>query len=148
MDVITYALQDIETIAGRLLPKLLDHKVIALHGDLGAGKTSFAAALGKCLDMEDQVSSPTFSIINEYHLRRASGTGGKVFHMDWYRLAGESEAEEAGVEAVLQDPDAALVLIEWPERASRLLPPKTLHLHFSPGETPERRELRIKDASG
>lgn len=144
MESIKYGLQEIDAVARRLLPQLLEHRVVALHGDLGAGKTSFTAALGKSMDTEDRVSSPTFSIINEYRFSGPSGKSGKVFHMDWYRLENETEAREAGVEAVLHDPEPALIIIEWPERAPGLLPPETLHLHFIPGDQPDLRELTVK----
>ena len=144
MESIKYSLQDIDAVAQRLLPQLLMHKYVALHGDLGAGKTSFSVAVWKCLPTEDRVSSPTFSIINEYRFRQPSGKSGKVFHMDWYRLADEAEAQEAGVEAVFEDPDAALIIIEWPEKAPGLLPLETLHLCFSSGDQPDLRELTIR----
>jgi tRNA threonylcarbamoyladenosine biosynthesis protein TsaE len=76
------------------------------------------------LEVSSIVASPTYSIINEYK----SALLETVYHMDWYRLSGEEEALQAGVEEVLYSGD--LCLVEWPARAAGLLPPATLGLHI------------------
>ncbi|HWB47385.1 MAG TPA: tRNA (adenosine(37)-N6)-threonylcarbamoyltransferase complex ATPase subunit type 1 TsaE, partial [Hyphomicrobiaceae bacterium] len=96
--------------------KIRKHDVIALRGDLGAGKTTFARALIRALisDEAAEVPSPTFSLQQAYDSPRL-----RVTHVDFYRLADAGEARELGVE------DAALegaVLVEWPERAAALMP--------------------------
>ncbi|RMG92512.1 MAG: tRNA (adenosine(37)-N6)-threonylcarbamoyltransferase complex ATPase subunit type 1 TsaE [Zetaproteobacteria bacterium] len=98
--------------------------VVALHGDLGAGKSVLARAMMRSLGVREQVMpSPTFSIIQEYEAR-----GCRVAHMDWYRLHGAEELEIIGVRDYFRPP--WICLIEWAERAPSLLPETTLHLHM------------------
>ena len=111
-------------VASQLLPELGKWKVIALHGDMGAGKTTLVAALCEALGSEDLTGSPTFSIINQYQTRN----GKTIYHMDWYRLKGEEEAVAAGVEDALYSGN--ICLVEWPDRAPALLPDDTLHLQI------------------
>lgn len=102
-----------------------EHKVWAFHGEMGAGKTTFIKNLCDYIQVTSHVSSPTYSIINEYRSIKA----GIVYHMDWYRLKNEEEAMLAGVEETLNS--GCLCLVEWPERAAGLLPADTFHLHIS-----------------
>jgi tRNA threonylcarbamoyladenosine biosynthesis protein TsaE len=88
---------------------------------MGAGKTTFIHAICNVLHVKDVVGSPTFSIINEY----MAGSGDIIFHLDLYRLKDEEEAIAAGVEDCLYSGN--LCLLEWPEKATRILPPDTLH---------------------
>jgi len=95
-------------------------RIFAFHGSMGAGKTTFIHALCTARGVTDTVGSPTFSIINEYRY-----SGGKIYHMDLYRLKDEEEALRAGVEDVLYSGDFCLV--EWPDRAPGLFPSDTVH---------------------
>ncbi len=97
--------------------------VFAFHGDMGAGKTTFIHALCSLKGVTDTVGSPTFSIINEYRY-----AGGKIYHIDLYRLKDEEEAIRAGVEDVLYSGD--LCLVEWPDRAPGIFPPDTIQLRL------------------
>jgi tRNA threonylcarbamoyladenosine biosynthesis protein TsaE len=90
---------------------------------MGAGKTTFIHALCQLKGVTDMVGSPTFSIINEYQF-----PGGKIFHLDLYRLKDEEEALRAGVEDVLYSGE--LCLVEWPDRAPGIFPPGTLDLRI------------------
>ena len=101
------------------------HAVWALHGTMGAGKTTFIHALCAYLGVEDVVTSPTFAIINEYYSKQA----GTIYHMDWYRLEDEEEAIAAGVEDCLVS--GHYCLVEWPEKAPGILPDDTLHLYLT-----------------
>lgn len=131
---ILFTLEEIGSVATRLLP-LIKGKVVALHGEMGAGKTTLVHALGEAMGIHEVVSSPTFSIINEY------GWGGEpVFHIDLYRLKDEEEAVQAGVEDCLFS--GATCLVEWPDRAPGLFPPETLHLYLEVVNT-QARKLRI-----
>lgn len=93
-----------------------DRRVIAFHGEMGAGKTTFIRQICSLLGVEENVSSPTFSIINEY----ASAGRGRVFHFDFYRLQRMEEALALGVEEYFESGDWCLV--EWPEKILYLLP--------------------------
>ena len=98
-------------------------RVFAFHGPMGAGKTSFILSLCHHLHILDTGGSPTFPIINEYRY-----PGGKIFHIDLYRLRDEEEALRAGVEEALYS--GAICLVEWPERAPGIFPPGTVQVHL------------------
>lgn len=117
MDAI-YELPQIKAVAKALWKEGKEHKVWIFHAGMGTGKTSFIHALCEVLEVKDTVSSPTFSIINEYE----SILAGSIYHMDWYRLKDEEEAIQAGIEDALISGN--LCLIEWPEKAAGLLPEK------------------------
>ena len=102
---------------GRLLGKhLTPGAVVALQGELGAGKTTLAKGIAKGLGVasERSVSSPTFVLIHEYAGR------GRVFHLDWYRLGRVEGADEAMAEECFAS--GGVTLVEWPERGGSLLP--------------------------
>jgi tRNA threonylcarbamoyladenosine biosynthesis protein TsaE len=86
----------------------LEHNILLLKGNLGAGKTTFTQFLLNKLGSEDEVSSPTYSIVNEYNTPK-----GKVFHFDLYRLKNIDEVYDIGIEEYLDN--AFLCIIEWPE---------------------------------
>jgi tRNA threonylcarbamoyladenosine biosynthesis protein TsaE len=135
MDVI-FSLADIGSAARQCLNKIGDHKVIAFHGEMGAGKTTFIHAICDELQVKDAVSSPTFSIINEY----TGARGVPILHMDLYRIENEREAIDAGVEDGLYS--GKLVLVEWPEKAASLLPVNTVHCYLETTAN-NARKLRI-----
>ena len=111
----TYSLSEIETVATNLLPHLTS-KVILVNGEMGAGKTTMIKALCKALNSPDDVSSPTFSLINEY--RTASNE--PLYHFDCYRIESEEEAYDFGAEEYLHS--GHLCFIEWSENIASLLP--------------------------
>ena len=123
--VVNYSWAEIDKAAAVFLKAIEGHRVIALHGELGAGKTSFVNAVAQLLEVEDAVSSPTFSIINEYRM----ANGGIIYHLDLYRLKNGQEAIAAGVEDCLFSGEYCFV--EWPENAISILPPSTVHCYFT-----------------
>jgi tRNA threonylcarbamoyladenosine biosynthesis protein TsaE len=125
-----FHLSEIPKAADTLLAyaKEQSSRVIALNGQMGAGKTTFTAAFLKALGSKDIANSPTFSIINQYR----DSTGKPVYHMDWYRLRDEEEALQAGVEDCLYS--GYWCLVEWPEKAERLLPENTIIVHLTTNE--------------
>ncbi|HTI93664.1 MAG TPA: tRNA (adenosine(37)-N6)-threonylcarbamoyltransferase complex ATPase subunit type 1 TsaE [Puia sp.] len=118
-----FQLQEIEAAARFVWQQFPLRTVFAFHGDMGAGKTTFIHALCSIKGVSDTVGSPTFSIINEYRYE-----GGKIYHIDLYRLKDEEEAIRAGVEDVLYSGD--ICLVEWPDRAPGIFPPETIHLRL------------------
>tara|TARA_R110000850_G_scaffold249331_3_gene374261 strand:+ start:1384 stop:1812 length:429 start_codon:yes stop_codon:yes gene_type:complete len=90
--------------------------IILFNGDMGAGKTTLIKAICKELEVEDEVSSPTYSLVNEYF----SPSAGTIYHFDFYRLRQEEEAMDMGVEEYLDS--GKLCLLEWPENICNLLP--------------------------
>ena len=95
-------------------------EVFALHGVLGAGKTQLVKGLARGMGYTGDVTSPTFTIVHEYR-------GGRlpVYHLDLYRLKGESDCIEIGLEEYL--PSDGVTVIEWPDRLGSILPPQTQH---------------------
>ena len=124
MDV-NFSLENISNTAKVFLDAIGERKIIALHGDMGAGKTTFVHAVTDLLGVKDAVSSPTFSIINEY----TTAAGDTLYHLDLYRLKDEAELIAAGAEECFYSGE--LCLIEWPGIAARLLPGGTLHCYLT-----------------
>jgi tRNA threonylcarbamoyladenosine biosynthesis protein TsaE len=118
---ICYHLRDIGRSASTFWQQFPLQTVFAFHGGIGAGKTTFIHALCDARGVTDTVGSPTFSIINEYRY-----PGGRIYHLDLYRLKDEDEALRAGVEDVLYSGD--LCLVEWPDRAPAIFPPDTVDI--------------------
>jgi len=111
-----YSLTEIDSVAKIILQEAGQSKCLAFFAEMGAGKTTVINSICKELGVVDTVSSPTYSIINEYR----TADNQLIVHMDWYRLTDEDEALNAGVEDYISS--AHLCLIEWPQRAERLLP--------------------------
>jgi tRNA threonylcarbamoyladenosine biosynthesis protein TsaE len=122
--VVNFKLAEIENAAAELLNVMGGKKVIAFHGEMGAGKTTFIHEMCNVLAVKDIVGSPTFSIINEYR----AGNGDIIFHLDLYRLKDEEEAIAAGVEDCLYSGN--LCLVEWPEKAAGIFPGDTVHCYL------------------
>jgi tRNA threonylcarbamoyladenosine biosynthesis protein TsaE len=122
---VNFTLLEIDQIAKDFLSTNKERKVIAFHGEMGAGKTTFIHALCKAMQVTSVVSSPTFSVINEYN----TVTGDIVYHMDLYRLKDEADAMSTGIEECLYSGNVCLV--EWPEKAPGILPDDTLHVFIT-----------------
>jgi len=101
-----------------------DAKVIAFFGAMGSGKTTFIHALCEVKEVSSTVSSPTFSIINEY-----LSPSGTIFHIDLYRVKDEDEAIRAGVEDCFYSGN--ICLVEWPERAPGIFPENAVHVYVN-----------------
>lgn len=138
-----YTLEDMDRFIPKLWPFLKKYKVLALHGGLGAGKTTFTTALCTFLGVEETPDSPTFSLINQYSFPDEQGRIQIIFHSDWYRIGNDDEAINAGIEDMLYA-DYALCIVEWPEKAERLLPENTLHLYFEV-EGSTQRKIRLAE---
>ncbi|HEY5219236.1 MAG TPA: tRNA (adenosine(37)-N6)-threonylcarbamoyltransferase complex ATPase subunit type 1 TsaE [Gemmatimonadaceae bacterium] len=112
-------------------------QVIALHGDLGAGKTTLARAICRGFGSADEVTSPTFALVHEYAAPR-----GPVYHLDLYRIDGPRDLTNLGWDDMLSD--RALMLVEWPEQAGDALPASAMRVRLShiAGE-PGLRTLRV-----
>ncbi len=118
-------LGDLPKVVEEMLPVLQKAKIITLTGDLGAGKTTLVKEICAQLGIDDLVSSPTFSIINEYEHAESPL---KVYHMDLYRIKDEEELFNIGFEDYLFSGD--FVFIEWPQISERLLPSETIAIHI------------------
>ena len=120
-----FTLDEIEKAAATFREMVDGERVIAFHGEMGAGKTTFISALCKTLGVIDAISSPTFSIINQYK----TNSGSTVYHMDLYRIKDEEEALMAGVEECFYS--GSWCFVEWPEKTPSLFPDNTVECHIS-----------------
>lgn len=131
------SIEETEALAARLAGLLRSGDVVALHGDLGAGKTSFVRGILRALGHQGEVPSPTFSLVQQYE------TGSlEIWHFDFYRLESGEEVRELGIEDALA---SGVSLIEWPERAPDQLPADRLDVHIEapPGGEEEARSFRF-----
>jgi len=136
---VTYESQSVEqteSIAAELSRAFVGGEVVALHGELGAGKTQFVRGMVRGLGGEVRsVSSPTFVLLNVYDSGRLI-----VYHLDAYRAAGAGDFEAIGFAELLEQ--QGVVAVEWPSRVQRLLPKNAWQVHLSAvGETSRRIEI-------
>ncbi|WP_223548396.1 tRNA (adenosine(37)-N6)-threonylcarbamoyltransferase complex ATPase subunit type 1 TsaE [Aestuariivivens sp. NBU2969] len=111
---IVYDLNQVENVANELL-KLTNFKVLLFRGEMGSGKTTLIKSLVKALGSKDEVSSPTFSIVNEYKSNNET-----IYHFDFYRIKDIEEAYNFGIEDYLNSD--AWIFIEWPDIIKDILP--------------------------
>ncbi len=121
---IFFELKSIEKIASEFLKSFNGHKVFAFSGELGAGKTTFISALCQELKVAETVTSPTYSIIQEYK----TVEGKIIYHIDLYRIRSSYEAMEAGIEDCLNSNE--MCFVEWPEKATDIFPDNTVFSNF------------------
>ncbi len=126
IDFNSSSVEQTERLGVRLGQLLQPHDVLALQGDLGAGKTALARGIGRGWGTAVRVTSPTFTLVNEYP--RASD-GCILYHLDCYRLQGSADAETLGLEDIFDY--TAVVMIEWPERIADWLPAGRLDIELA-----------------
>jgi tRNA threonylcarbamoyladenosine biosynthesis protein TsaE len=121
------SINELNDFAIRFWQMVKEKRVVAFHGGMGAGKTTIITALCKQKGVKNDISSPTFSIINEY---RFSDDGGerKIYHLDLYRLNSLEEIIQAGVEDCIYSGE--ICFIEWPEKAPDFFNENTVHVHI------------------
>ncbi len=117
-----YSEKDTIALAKEIAPTLKKGDIIALFGELGTGKTFFTKQLCSFLGVRENVSSPSYVLMNEYSGKYS------IYHLDLYRLESEEEVLELGIHEFL---DHGLTIIEWPELAKNILPEKTINISFS-----------------
>ena len=98
--------------------------VIALEGELGAGKTVFTQGLAKVLGIKSRITSPTFVILKRYHFAKKY-----LYHIDAYRLRDEKDLKALGIGEIVDDPNN-IVVIEWSDRVKKILPKKHIKIHI------------------
>ena len=121
---ISYSLANIENAIHQFWQYANQYRILAFSGEMGAGKTTLIKALCQQLGIEGAVSSPTFSIVNEY-----AGKNGRVYHFDFYRLKTQTEALDMGYEEYFYSGDYCF--IEWPEKIPDLLPENYVSIAIS-----------------
>jgi tRNA threonylcarbamoyladenosine biosynthesis protein TsaE len=123
----------------RLGRSLQPPTVVTIHGELGAGKTTLTQAICRGYGVTSDVTSPTFTLVHEYE-----GGRSRVYHLDLYRIRSASELESLGWDDMLRD--HALIIVEWPERASSLMPRD--HIPIELAHLPDRPDHRLLYAGG
>lgn len=119
---------DLDRAAAEFLEMTAGAAHIAFYAGMGVGKTTFITALCRALGVSDLVTSPTFTIVNEYK----DGSGNPVYHFDLYRINKPEELYDIGFEEYMDSGD--LCLIEWPELAEDMLPDDTLRFRIEMAE--------------
>ncbi|MCU0792900.1 MAG: tRNA (adenosine(37)-N6)-threonylcarbamoyltransferase complex ATPase subunit type 1 TsaE [Opitutaceae bacterium] len=139
--VATASAEDTRALAARLAAAVPAGTVLALHGDLGAGKTTFTQGFARGLGIQESITSPTFNI---FTLHRGPGPDGAIrtlVHLDAYRLDGGAQLEDLMIDDFLTPP--WWLVVEWPSKVADWLPPGALHLEL--GHLPDRRHhLRLR----
>ena len=126
--------------AARVSALAATRDIIALKGDLGAGKTTFARGFIRARGCTEEVPSPTFTLVQVYELGAAA-----IWHFDLYRIKSPEEAWELGIEDAFSE---GISLIEWPERLGPLLPPHRLEIELLFGDRPEARRAVLDPGEG
>jgi tRNA threonylcarbamoyladenosine biosynthesis protein TsaE len=136
-EIVSHSPADTHRLAAEILATLPGQAVLALHGDLGSGKTCFVQGLAEAMGITEPVTSPTFTLVNEYKGERL------LTHVDLYRLTNPDEALAMGFEELVES--EGITAIEWAERAEELLPAGTLHLRFRTPEDGASRVITIEE---
>ncbi len=132
---LTYTQIEISKVAKQILASTAS-KILLFYGDMGVGKTTLIKELVKQLGVDEISSSPSFSIVNEYHTPQ-----NVIYHFDFYRIEDSVEAYDIGVEDYLYS--GHYVFIEWPEKIDKILPKKTDNIYITKNNNGSR-TLKLK----
>jgi len=132
-----YSLEQLAEISKEII-KLSNHKILLFYGEMGVGKTTLIKEIVKQLGVADTVSSPTFSLVNEYLTTQNK----KVFHFDFYRIDTEEEALDIGIEEYFYSNNWCL--IEWPNKVENLLPLKSVTISITTNSN-QQRTIELKN---
>lgn len=132
-----YSLQELPQIAAEII-RFAEHKIMLFYGELGVGKTTLIKEIVKQLGVSDNVSSPSFSLVNEYH----TNNNEKVYHFDFYRIDKEDEALDIGVEEYFYS--NCWCLVEWPNKVENLLPLKSISITIT-ANNKQQRTIELKN---
>ena len=134
-------LEQLDQFAFEFWNYVKDARVFAFHGEMGAGKTTIITALCRKLGVRETMTSPTFSIINEYSFTDRKIVK-KIYHIDLYRLKDEEEVVQTGVEDCIYS--GSICMVEWPEKATGLFDERTVHVLIQPlSETERNIEVKL-----
>ncbi|MEK9173051.1 MAG: tRNA (adenosine(37)-N6)-threonylcarbamoyltransferase complex ATPase subunit type 1 TsaE [Patescibacteria group bacterium] len=128
---------------GAVVPRRARDKcalILALKGDLGAGKTTFVQGFLRGLGVRGRVNSPTFVLMKRFKLRDSRFTN--AYHIDCYRVKKSAELSSLGLKEIFSDPKN-IVLVEWPERIKNILPKSSINLVFNHGKDIKSRGIKV-----
>ena len=137
-EIIASSPEKMNDVAGAILKEFPEHRIFALFGKMGAGKTTLIKAFARQLGVAETVSSPTFALVNEY---TASG-GNPVYHFDFYRIESIEEVYDIGFEEYLYS--GHYCFMEWPEKISELLPENYVYISVEENEDTQNRIVKYK----
>ena len=137
MEFVTHSREETEALGARLADALDGGRVVAFTGGLGAGKTAFVSGMARALGVEERVTSPTFTIVNEYE-----GTGLPLFHFDMYRLDGADELFHIGWEDYLAR--GGVCAVEWSENIADALEEGTISVEIRRGTCENQRVITVE----
>ena len=129
MKIVVNCISELNEISQSIINRIGDKDIICFYGEMGVGKTTLIKVLCEKLGVKDNVSSPTFSIVNEY----VSLDGESIFHFDFYRMEKEEEAFDMGYEDYFYNGD--LCLIEWPEKVKSIIPEDIMRIDITKNKT-------------
>ncbi len=141
MEIKLKSLKDTQKLAVKIAKEISRKggpSVIALYGDLGAGKTTFAQFLAKALGVKEKILSPTFLIIKTFYLSKPVGNFKFLTHVDTYRLKSAKDLIVLGLKDLLKDKEN-ITVIEWPEKIEKYLFKNTVRIYFSVVSEKERK---------
>jgi len=127
-----------------LASELQPGDTVAFYGDLGSGKTEFIKGICSGLNVRDLVSSPTYTIVNQYAGARERGEYVKVYHIDLYRIESVRELYDIGLDETLAENDS-VKLVEWAEHADGLLPENRIEIRFAPLADENSRKIEVDE---
>ena len=133
MEIGPFGLEELDWVAKKLIREFPEMKIWLFEGEMGAGKTTLIKQICKDLGVTDKVTSPTFSIINEYR----TSDGETIYHFDFYRLKHESEALDIGADEYFSS--GMLCLLEWPSKITSLIPSRHLKVNITLTEDDKRK---------
>ncbi len=155
MEYRTSSVRETQELAGKIIKDLFGHQtrgalVLALEGELGAGKTAFTQGLAKALGVRDKILSPTFVIMkhfkiakNDWRLANSKSKITDLYHLDCYRIESAKDLAGLGLAEILKDKNN-LVVIEWAERVKEILPKDAVWIRFEHGGE-DRRRIQISN---
>ena len=126
--IITNSFEETQQLGLDLAQKLKGGEVVALHGDLGSGKTTFMQGLAKGLGIKRNIISPTFIIMRTYQIEGKKNLQ-NLYHVDLYRIESENDVEGLGLLELIGE-EENIVAIEWPEKIEKILPKNTITIYF------------------
>jgi tRNA threonylcarbamoyladenosine biosynthesis protein TsaE len=143
MEHITHSAQETMHIAAQVAGSLAGGVVVALYGELGAGKTTFVKGLAEALGITSTMVSPTFTLMQHYQLPSSIRGASEFVHIDTYRLRTATELVGIGAQEYIGSP-TAIAVIEWPEKIEELLKNKNVaKIYFSHGENETERKITL-----
>lgn len=136
MKIVTKSEQETENFAKEIGTRLKGNEIIALYGDLGVGKTAFTRGIASCFGIKNVVTSPTFTLVNEY-----SASEFKIYHFDMYRIKNLEDLESTGFFDYMYK---GVFIIEWSENIENYLPEGTIKVYIKKNENKSERTIILK----